>query len=93
MNKVSVYETYDILLMTNPCYIMPLPLSRPERGENERNELDGSASKFHKHFIKDNNMIYFHNILCGVQRNHTWMEKPPDSIEYLQVLVVRLTLW
>jgi len=43
--------------MTNPCYIIPLPLSRPEREENERNELDGSASKFHKHFITDNNMI------------------------------------
>jgi len=36
---------------------MPLPLSKPEREDKERNELDGSASKFHKHFINDNNMI------------------------------------
>jgi len=43
--------------MTTPCYITPLPLSKPEREDKERNELDGSASEFHKHFIIDNNMI------------------------------------
>ena len=43
--------------MTNLCYITPLPLSKPEREDKERDELDGSASKFHKHFINDNNMI------------------------------------
>jgi len=70
VNKIRFYGTYVILLMTTPCYNMPLPLSRPEREENERNELDGSASKFHKHFMNDN-MIYFHNIPCGVQGNLT----------------------
>jgi len=49
VNKIEFYETYVILPMTTPCYIMLLPLSRPEKKRIERNELDGSASKFHKH--------------------------------------------
>jgi len=49
VNKIRFYGTYAILLMTTPCHNMPLPLSKPEREEKERNELDGSASKFHKH--------------------------------------------
>ena len=55
----------------NPCYIIFLPLSRPEKKENnERNELDGSASNLHKHFIKDNNITYFHSMHCGIHGNH-----------------------
>jgi len=87
VNKIMFYGTYVILLMTTPYYKMPLPLSRPEREENERNELDGSASKFHKHFINDN-MIYI---------STTYIVESKETLHeyryYLTQFIVRLSFW